>query len=149
MFSFEWLAVVYFAALGAAAPWSGAPPRRWLRVMAGSAVAVVAVVAAAQLGSTSLRVWLPHAYLVCGYWMPALLAPSLDGATPFERWLLRSDIAFRARLPSVPASLGHFVELAYLMCAPLVPVSFAVVWMLGTAEDVNRFWLAVLGSGYV
>jgi membrane-associated phospholipid phosphatase len=35
-----------------------------------------------------------------------------------------------------------------LLCYPAVPVSFAAVWLLGTAADVDRFWLAVLASGF-
>jgi membrane-associated phospholipid phosphatase len=39
-------------------------------------------------------------------------------------------------------------ELAYLLCYPAVPVSFAAVWLLGTSADVDRFWLAVLAAGF-
>jgi membrane-associated phospholipid phosphatase len=51
-------------------------------------------------------------------------------------------------LPPVPAILAGVVELAYLACYPLVPVSFSVVWLYGSAADVGRFWAAVLLSGY-
>ena len=40
------------------------------------------------------------------------------------------------------------VELAYLLCYPLVPLSFAVVWLKGSPGDIERFWLTVLVAGY-
>ena len=40
------------------------------------------------------------------------------------------------------------LELAYLFCYPLVPLSFTIVWFEGGSMDVERFWLAVLLSGY-
>jgi membrane-associated phospholipid phosphatase len=40
------------------------------------------------------------------------------------------------------------IELAYLLCYPLVPLSFAIVWVQGDRMDVERFWLAVLLSGF-
>ena len=40
------------------------------------------------------------------------------------------------------------MELAYLLCYPLVPLSFAIVWLNGDGTDVRRFWLSVLLSGY-
>jgi len=39
-------------------------------------------------------------------------------------------------------------EIAYLLCYPLVPAAFAVVFVLGTRSDITRFWIAVLLAGY-
>jgi membrane-associated phospholipid phosphatase len=69
--------------------------------------------------------------------------------TRFERWLLRADAALRQHLPSLPAWIVPIVEIAYLACYPLVPLGFLVVFMAGTTDDVNRFWTAVLASGFV
>jgi membrane-associated phospholipid phosphatase len=43
--------------------------------------------------------------------------------------------------------VGSF-ELAYLLCYPMVPASFSVVFLLGTSGDITRFWVAVLVAGY-
>jgi hypothetical protein len=38
-------------------------------------------------------------------------------------------------------------EAAYLCCYLLVPAAFISVYANGSAADINRFWIAVLGSG--
>jgi membrane-associated phospholipid phosphatase len=128
----------------------------WLRPMGsrrrrkaaslGSAV-VLTVFAVAMTGSRALRAWGPIVYLFAGYWMPALLVtPTKE--QPFEAWLVRADTDLRRLLPRVPGALAPLLELAYLLCYPLVPLSFTIVWVLGGSMDVERFWLAVLLSGY-
>ena len=48
----------------------------------------------------------------------------------------------------VPRWLTPELELGYLACFPLVPISFAAVWTAGSPADVARYWLAVLVAGY-
>ena len=43
---------------------------------------------------------------------------------------------------------SHHLELAYLLCYPMVPAAFAVVFFLGDAGDVARYWVSVLLAGY-
>lgn len=148
MNAFELLAVAYFVALGlgstaAAVPWG----RR--RAVAALSLAVAAFIAAIAFhGSLALRVWAPHAYLVAGYWVPGLLACRVTVATRFESWLAEVDGHLRPRLPGLPPLLTHVTELAYLLCYPLVPASFLVIWMRGNLADATRFWVAVLVAGY-
>jgi membrane-associated phospholipid phosphatase len=47
-----------------------------------------------------------------------------------------------------PAVAG-MLELAYIACFVVVPLAFVTVWTLGTAQQVERFWVAVLLSGFV
>lgn len=148
MLPFEWLASAYFAGLLVATPWTAAARHRRLVVMLSCAALVLLIGIGAPRTSAWLRAWLPHAYLVLGYWMPALLVPPPSRATRFEQWLLRTDEAVRPRLPRIPGWLVPLVELAYLVCYPLVPVSFVIVWVGGDAADVRRFWIAVLAAGY-
>ena len=147
MAAYEWLVVAYFSALMLAG---------WLRPVdslsrrqaasLGSAV-VLTVFVVAITGSPAVRAWGPIVYLFAGYWMPALLVTAAK-EQPFETWLARADTDLRRFLPRVPEALAPLLELAYLLCYPLVPLSFAVVWIQGGPMDVERFWLAVLLSGY-
>lgn len=148
MAAYEWVAVAYFIGLSLAAPWTAASRRRRVAVSAGGLGLAVAIALIAANGGDIARAWAPHVYLVAGYWLPALLAVRPAGATRFERWLVRSDMQFRQRLLTVPAPLAHVTEFAYLLCYPLVPALFAVVWMRGTDVDITRFWVAVLVAGY-
>jgi membrane-associated phospholipid phosphatase len=146
MAAYEWVAIGYFAGLSLAAWAARVPWRRRLMVSATALGAAAAVAAVAAAGGTSLRAWVPHIYLVGGYWLPARLAAHSAAATGFERWLVRTDAWFR-RLPAIPAPLTHVTELAYLLCYPLVPAGFLVVWLRGDDVDVVRFWVAVLVAG--
>ena len=148
MLPFEWVASAWFAALFLAAPWTGAGRGRRAAVMGCCAALVLLIGAAAVRASPPVRAWLPHAYLVLGYWLPGLLAPAVAQPTAFERWLRRSDSAIRPHLPAAPARLSAVLELSYLLCYPLVPAAFAVVWAAGGEDDVDRFWVAVLAAGY-
>ena len=147
MASYEGLVVVYFAVLTAVAWLRRVQPasRAGATVLAVS-VALLVFALAASPWSTA-RAWIPHVYLIAGYWMPALLVPPLTGRR-FEDGLARLDSRCRPLLPSVPSVLVPVLELAYLLCYPLVPLSFAVVWLKGSPGDVERFWLTVLVAGY-
>ena len=146
MAAYEWLVVVYFSALIAAAWIVPVPMSRRLQATSLGAAPLVLVVVSRAV-ATDVRWWLPHFFLLAGYWMPGLLVPVTHGRR-FEAWLVRSDARLRPSLPAVPAWAAPVVELAYLLCYPLVPVSFAIVWMNGTAADIERFWFAVLMAGY-
>jgi membrane-associated phospholipid phosphatase len=148
VFAFELLAVIYLVVLPAAVVLTrGARrPGAWRAVAAGSAFAAFIVIAAPVL-SPAVRFWLGHLYLVAGYWIPAL-APVRSAGTSFEQWLQTSDAAWRVRLNAAPAWLVHAGEVGYLLCYPMVPASFLVVWIGGNNVDLNRFWLAVLIGGF-
>ncbi len=146
MAAYEWVVVCYFVVLSLAA-WTVPVPtsrRLWATALGASVLVAVPVSAVA---APAFRAWLPHVYLVAGYWMPALLVPGSRGRR-FEEWLHRTDRRWRAALPAVPGWLSPITELAYLFCFPLVPLSFAIVWMIGSGADVDRFWFAVLASGF-
>lgn len=146
MAAYEWTVLTYFSALIAGAWITRAPMIQRLQATAVGA-GVLAGLAASIQAAPGVRAWLPHLYLVAGYWLPALLV-SASPSRRFEEWLLRRDRGWRQLLPGVPARLAPLVELAYLLCYPFVPVAFAIVWTFGDRGDVERFWLAVLLSGY-
>jgi hypothetical protein len=146
MAAYEWTVLAYFSMLIVGAWLAPVPMIR--RVQATTVAAgVLLVLAAGQVASPAVRAWLPHGYLVAGYWTPAVLVPAAPSRW-FEEWLVRRDRWWRRSLPPVPAWLTPLVELAYLLCYPLVPMAFAIVWTNDRGGDVERFWLAVLISGY-
>ena len=48
----------------------------------------------------------------------------------------------------MPSWLAQLCEFAYLLCYPVIPAAFVVVWMRGGEADLNRFWVAVLVAGF-
>jgi membrane-associated phospholipid phosphatase len=162
MTPFEWLALIYFAAVPLAAA-RHARPRGWLY----AAGAILLVIVARLAAPWEARAWLPHAYLMLGYWIPAAFTRGINPR--FETWLTNADERLDARLRAADAPRrptgdpmaaespqsargswrpSHLLELAYLLCYPLVPAAFTIVFLLGTPEDVVRFWIAVLAAGY-
>ena len=148
MFPFERLAIVYFALFGVGALFNWPGRRPPVRAALCAVAAVAGVIGVVWTASVSVRVWVPHAYLVMGYWLPALLVGPLS-STAFEAWLMGTDARFRRYIPSLPGWAVHLAELSYLMCYPAVPVAFVVVWMFGTLVDVERFWVTVLAAGFL
>jgi len=144
---YEWLAVAYLLGLTLAAWVSRIETVRRLRVSAIALAVLVLIVTVALTAPPTVRAWAPHAYLIAGYWLPAMLVTA-QPASRFEEWLAATDNRIRRFLPPVPEPLRQVVELAYLFCYPLVPLSFSVVWTMGDEADVARFWLAVLLAGY-
>jgi membrane-associated phospholipid phosphatase len=142
MTSFEWLAAIYFVLMPLSAA-RYARPRGWLYAAGALALVIVTRFAAPW----PARAWLPHAYLVLGYWIPAVFTPGVN--PKFEAWLAEADRRLGNGLSGVgrwPAKLRF--ELAYLLCYPSVPAAFAVVFIAGNREDITRFWIAVLLAGY-
>ena len=145
---YEVMAAAYFVGLAVVAPAASVPRRRQLGVAALSLGAAVAVAMVARQENPILRAWAPHAYLAAGYWLPALLVTLPARPTHFERWLAASDVRMRGSIPRLPLPLVHLTEIAYLLCYPLIPVSFALIFAFGMPADVARFWTAVLIAGY-
>jgi membrane-associated phospholipid phosphatase len=144
---YEWMVAACFTTLTLAAWLLPLRARRRVQASALGAAVLLTLFGVAPFAPQMFRDWVPVAYLIAGYWMPALLVRSSAG-TRFEEWLRESDARFRRNLPEVPQTLRPVTELGYLLCYPMVPLSFAVVWLNGGAADVQRFWLAVLLAGY-
>lgn len=146
MLPFEQLAAAFFSALALAALALHHRPAAWVAAVF-SILLVIVVLVASRTVPAAVRGWLAPLYLVGGYWIPALLA---RGATAmhFERWLAGTEVRWRRGAMRLPRWVSQLCELAYLLCYPLVPAAFAIVWLRGTAADGNRFWIAVLAAGF-
>lgn len=100
-----------------------------------------------RIASSDVRVWLPHLYLALGYWLPSMLT-GVPAESRFEAWLRRHDEPWRRHMPALSPAAAGVLELAYIACFVVVPLAFVTVWTLGTAQQVERFWVAVLLSGF-
>jgi membrane-associated phospholipid phosphatase len=105
---------------------------------------------------SAIRDWLPCFLIILAYRESAMFsAPQplhpLNGI--FERWDLGllANAGVRSFQAAASPWLNDYLELAYLLCYPVVPLGFAVVYLhsrgLGvqTAERMlDRFWTGVL-----
>jgi membrane-associated phospholipid phosphatase len=146
--TFEFLTASYFAALALAATAARVPRRRRLRVAVLSAASAVAIGVGAPMLPLPARAWLGHMYIAAGYWLPALLARAAS-PTAFESWLLSTDAPWKRLHTAPPLWMASVLELSYLLCYMLVPFGFVTVWLNGDAVDVDRYWSAVLASGFL
>ena len=142
MTPFESLALAYFVLMPLAAART-ARPRGWVYALGAIALVIVTRLAAPW----PVQAWMPHAYLVLGYWMPAAFTRQIN--TRFEAWLIDADRRLGSRALVGGAWRGRpLFELAYLLCYPTIPAAFAVVFVAGDRADITRFWIAVLLAGY-
>jgi membrane-associated phospholipid phosphatase len=144
---FELLVVGYLAFFAVAAAFADVEPPRRMRTALAALSCAVLVYGASRTLPVTARLWLAFLYIPLGYWIPVPLVPLRQGSA-FERWLVRSDEVLRGIAHALPRWFAYIVEVGYLTCFPLIPISFAVVWIAGSPEDVARFWMAVLLAGY-
>jgi len=64
----------------------------------------------------------------------------------FDRRLLPG---IAGRSGTARSGVGFLLELAYLLCYPLVPLGLVAVYAAGRGAEVNSFWLVVLLSTYI
>jgi membrane-associated phospholipid phosphatase len=118
----------------------------WRVVLLSIAISA-SVLIAARTFPLDVRYWLPLVYLVLAYWVPSILVPSQQGHW-FEAWLQRNDPRWRQPFTRLPHPGRHILELSYLTCYAVVPLALLFVWIRGSAEDIERFWVSVLLSGF-
>ena len=110
---------------------------RWLSPRAGAAA----------------RDWLPVLLLLVPYWQ---VGQFFRGADPVsEKRLAMFDHAFFRALGISPAetsigtATGVYLEVAYLMVYPLMPLSLAMLYATHSRQFVDYYWIVVLLATYV
>jgi membrane-associated phospholipid phosphatase len=111
-----------------------------------STLLIIGVVGSANALPVSVRLWLGLAYVAAGYWLPALLR-SGGPDERFTAWLMTTDAWF-PRMGPVPSCLAHAADVCYLLCYFVVPAGYAAIASRGNLDDQERFWTAVLASGF-
>lgn len=151
----EWIAAGYFVYL-LLPIWVSASRRArltltaWVLALAGG----VAALSWAPDGAPwpTVRDWAPGLYLLAGYWLPGRLFTAPNER--LERWLLAVDqrwlgpqaVVTNVRLPSI---VRDYLELTYLLCYPLVPIAFSLLYFFADDERsltsiADNFWSVVL-----
>ena len=146
MHRYEQIAALYFAAVAFAGLFTRTTRSRKARGAVISILLAIGVLGAATLPD-AVRVWLPGLYLIAGYWVPTRFLPAGADAG-FERWLQRTDAAWRPPL-SLPRWSIHLVELSYLLCYAMIPAGLVIVLVWGGSAQVERYWISVLLAGYL
>jgi membrane-associated phospholipid phosphatase len=134
-------------------------PRR-VKVTAIGAAGTLVVLAAfmlprvvAPLAASVVRDWLPAALIMLVYWQAGAFFLRIDQqfqdrlerlderiVGPVLRWIARR----RARV-----WIAWFLELAYLFCYPMIPMSLGALYLLRLARHADHFWTVVLIPTYI
>ena len=150
-----------FVVLLAGLAWVRPLARR--RKLIASALALIAVGVIVLEGYSSrwlgppaasvLRDWLPVLLLLFPYWQVGQL---FTGADPLaEKRLGKFDQMFFRAFGVAPAetsvgpATGMFLELAYVMVYPLIPLGLAILYATHSRQFVNYYWIVVLLATYV
>jgi PAP2 superfamily len=147
----EWIQMVVAVALALFAWARPLELRRRQRVALLAGIAVAAILVArfafpARVSSV-VRDWLPALLLLVPYWQAGQF---FTGANPrIEQRLGRSDERVlnwmgRHGLRAAGSWWSDFLELAYLMCYPLVPLGLGVLYFFGQRATVDFYWVVVV-----
>jgi len=154
--SSEWVALLYFSSLTLTAFLLRVPVpiRRGVASIAATLSVVILVLATMNARAAGvLRDAMPLAYLPLGYWLPAHLVR--DTSATLEQTLLAWDRRWFGRdgltrfTARAPQWVIEALELAYLLCYPMVPIGFALILINRHAgSSIDRFWTAVLLAAF-
>lgn len=126
--------------------------RRRVKVILLAAVAVAAILAArfwaGGMASRIIRDWLLAALLLIPYWQAGQFFLGSDAA--LQDRLLASDARLFARFPSLVESRASFwtryLEFAYMICYPVVPLGFGALLLTHHSSSANFYWSNVVLS---
>lgn len=102
--------------------------------------------------SSVIRDWMPVLLMAMAYWQSGCFfqEPNKKLQAIFDSWDARILRALRVpQLTSWTHSwFGSTLELAYLLCYPVVPLGVAALYLAGMRDRVDGYWLVVLLSAY-
>ena len=156
----EWIQLGFVSLLALAAWFRPLEPQRRRRVTWLGLAAIAAIVAARLSGhwispvvSPILRDWLPAGLLLIPYWQVGQFFTAPDRR--MEERLAVVDRAFFRAIGIEPSrvrigvGLATYLQLAYLMVYPLIPLGLAVLYATGRRRNVDYYWLVVLPATYL
>jgi membrane-associated phospholipid phosphatase len=94
------------------------------------------------------RDWAPFVYVSVAYYLTGYLfiAPS----ERLEAWLLKWDHRWlgdpTTRFARWPWWLVAWLDIIYMLCAPLLPAGFLLLALTGHSSQANRYWTMVLAA---
>jgi membrane-associated phospholipid phosphatase len=155
----EWIQIAFFSILVLAAWRCPLARRRRLRVTAFATVAIAAILAARFMFyfvpprfSSVARDWLPAALLLVPYWQIGEFFTGPNQSV--QARLATFDLSFLRAVHIQPAKasigplLAVYLELAYLMVYPLIPMGLATLYIAGMRHNSDYYWVVVLLSTY-
>jgi membrane-associated phospholipid phosphatase len=155
----EWIQIVFVSLLVAATCFRSLGRARQARValLALLAIAAIAIARSSSrwltpLASSVVRDWVPAALLLIPYWQIGQFFQRPDSGV--EQRLVAFDRAFfkllgvELEITSIGVGLTTYLELAYILAFPLIPLGLAVLYVTGLRGSVDYYWAVVLPPTY-
>ncbi|HVN78274.1 MAG TPA: phosphatase PAP2 family protein [Terriglobia bacterium] len=148
----EWINVAFFLLLSVLAWVRPSARRRWRRATLIGSAGIGLTLAAAyfqQAFPSVLRDWLPAPLMLFVYWQAGGFVDRPNEALQarleeFDSRVMRVWRHFRGI-----SLLETYLEFAYLLCYPLIPLSLGALYLKHLANYTDRYWLIVLPATYL
>ena len=156
----EWIQLAFVSIVAMAAWIHPLACGRRLKVSVLAAGTITALLAARftvhfppTLFSSVVRDWLPAALLLVPYWQIGHFFRSQNQnlqnrLNALDRLLFEILIRHPARKP-LGTALALYLELAYLIAYPIIPLGLAVLYVAGLRHHADYYWAIVLLATYV
>lgn len=159
-----WIEVVFISLLTAAAWLRPLERRRQLKVTLLALIAAAIIFLAwinhwigshwlDLLGPSTVHDWLPAVLMLIPYWQVGHFFTAADPEV--ERHLISFDRGFFQAVGihpakiSIPPAVGAYLELAYVMVYPLIPLALLTLNFCNLLPYVNYYWIVVLPATYI
>jgi hypothetical protein len=155
----EWINLVFFSFFVLGSRVRRVTHRARIAIAAIGATGIILIIVAQFadrfVSSSSVSVvrdWLPVALVPMMYWQAGCFASKVNDS--FQRTLQKLDNRFLGdwmrRLTANHSYSWIFtgLELAYLLCYPMIPVSLGVLYLAHMRGYVAEYWLVVLSATY-
>jgi hypothetical protein len=157
----EWIHIVVFSFFVSLAWIRALPARRRAKVTVIGVAGLSATMIAAfllprvmpALAVSVVRDWLPAALVLLVYWQAGEFFMKADQR--FQERLERIDARMAAPLlrwlshNRAGRWIAAYLELAYLLCYPMIPMSVGALYVLRLGRHADSFWTVVLISTYL
>jgi membrane-associated phospholipid phosphatase len=124
------------------------PQARRALITSISLVLVAVIWGIARTAPPFVRDWAPFLYVSVAYYLTAhlFIAPSAR----LEAWLLKWDHRWlgdpTTRFARWPWWFVAWLDIIYMLCAPILPGGFLLLVLTGHSSQANRYWTMVLAA---
>jgi len=151
--------LIFVSSLAAAAWFRPLQRRQQFRVSLLAVIAISAIVLAqvskrwlSPAASSIVHDWLPAVLLLVPYWQIGCFFtkpdPRMEGRlAAFDRAFFRT-LGIRPSGVAISPAAGIYLELAYVMVYPLIPLGLIALYLTGLRRFVDYYWIVVLLSTY-
>ena len=156
MRSAEWISVAFFTLFLAAGVFAPLQGRKRLKAIGIGSTGILAawILQFLEPGPAAdvIRDVIPGLFLLMAYWQSGQF---FTGSNPkLQASLRRLDERWFPYVTRITASLekrrflSTYLEAAYLLCYPVVPIGIGVLYLLDRTDAVDQFWKVVLPPSY-